>query len=112
MRPGSRDGEGRDHPHWRWRDRILDDAEPIAGEVVLDVGCGEGLVAFGALERNAREAVFSDISNDLLDFCRAAAAGLATTWVRSPTSLASFARCMSGSSRRRPIRCSPSTSET
>jgi len=76
MRPGSRDGEGRDHPHWRWRDRILDAAEPIAGEIVLDVGCGEGLVAFGALERDAREAVFSDISDDLLEFCRAAAAEL------------------------------------
>jgi arsenite methyltransferase len=76
MRPGRSDGEGAEHPHWQWRDRILDHAEPIAGEVVLDVGCGEGLVAFGALERGAREVVFSDISRDLLDYCRDAASRL------------------------------------
>jgi arsenite methyltransferase len=73
MRPG-REGEDSDHPHWRWRDRILGAAEPIAGETVLDVGCGEGLVAFGALERGAREVVFADVSADLLTFCRAEAA--------------------------------------
>jgi arsenite methyltransferase len=72
MRPGSEREDG-DHPHWRWRDRILLAAEPIAGETVLDVGCGEGLVAFGALDRGAREVVFVDISEDLLAFCRAAA---------------------------------------
>jgi arsenite methyltransferase len=72
MRPPGRDGGG-DHPHWRWRERILDGGEPIAGQAVLDVGCGEGLVAFGALDRQAREVVFSDISQDLLDFCREAA---------------------------------------
>jgi arsenite methyltransferase len=63
-----------DELHTRWRDRILDRAEPIEGATVLDVGCGEGLVAFGALERGAHEVVFSDISQDLLDFCRNAAA--------------------------------------
>lgn len=60
--------------HARWRDRILDRAEPIEGQTVLDVGCGEGLVGFGALERGASTVVFSDISRDLLDFCRDAAA--------------------------------------
>jgi len=60
--------------HSRWRDRILDNAEPIDHATVLDVGCGEGLVAFGALRRGASEVVFSDISEDLLDFCRQAAA--------------------------------------
>lgn len=69
----TRPGEDGDHPHWRWRDRILLAAEPIAGETVLDVGCGEGLVAFGALDRGAREVVFDDISEDLLAFCRTAA---------------------------------------
>src|ERR671919_2208876 len=60
--------------HSQWRERILDNAEPIAGATVLDVGCGEGLIAFGALERSAGEVVFSDISQDLLDFCRQTAA--------------------------------------
>jgi len=48
------------------------------GETLLDVGCGDGLIAFGALERGAGVAVFSDISDDLLDECRhlAEAAGL------------------------------------
>ena len=60
--------------HSRWRERILDDAEPIEGSTVLDVGCGEGLVALGALARGAETVIFSDISQDLLDFCRQAAA--------------------------------------
>jgi arsenite methyltransferase len=72
-RPGP-ESEDPDHPHWRWRDRILDAAEPIAGQTLLDVGCGEGLIAFGALQRGAGHVVFSDISRDLLDFCREAAA--------------------------------------
>jgi arsenite methyltransferase len=60
--------------HAAWRERILDNADLDEGATLLDVGCGEGLVAFGALERGAGEVVFSDISQDLLDFCRQAAA--------------------------------------
>jgi arsenite methyltransferase len=56
-----------------WRDAILDGAYIAQGEALLDVGCGEGLVGFGALERGASTVVFSDISQDLLDFCRNAA---------------------------------------
>lgn len=43
---------------------------------MLDVGTGDGLIAFGALERlsPAGHVVISDISLDLLDHCRAAAA--------------------------------------
>jgi SAM-dependent methyltransferase len=59
-----------------WRDRILDNADLRPGETLLDVGCGEGLVAFGALERGAGRVVFSDVSRDLLDFCRRAAGEL------------------------------------
>lgn len=62
--------------HSRWRERILDNAEPIAGATVLDVGCGEGLVAFGALERDAGTVIFSDISQDLLDHCHETATDL------------------------------------
>jgi arsenite methyltransferase len=52
------------------RDRVLDAAGLAPGETVLDVGCGDGLIAFGALERGAGEAVFSDVSEDLLAECR------------------------------------------
>lgn len=60
------------------RDRVLDNARLQAGETLLDVGCGNGLIAFGALERGAGEVVFADISRPLLEDCRelAAAAGL------------------------------------
>lgn len=60
------------------RERVLDAAEPIAGARVLDVGCGEGLIGLGALERGARRVVFSDVSADVLDECgrRAGAEGM------------------------------------
>jgi arsenite methyltransferase len=56
--------------HAAWRERILDNARLAPGETLLDVGCGEGLVAVGALERGAGQVVFSDISQDVLDRCR------------------------------------------
>jgi arsenite methyltransferase len=52
------------------RDRVLDRAELEEQERLLDVGCGDGLVAFGALERGASLVIFSDISHDLLDESR------------------------------------------
>jgi arsenite methyltransferase len=58
------------------RDKVLDRAGFAAGESLLDVGCGEGLIGFGALERGAGHVVFSDISQDLLDFCRETADAL------------------------------------
>ena len=58
------------------RDKILDRAGVAAGERLLDVGCGEGLIGFGALDRGAGHVVFSDISDDLLDFCRETADAL------------------------------------
>jgi ubiquinone/menaquinone biosynthesis C-methylase UbiE len=51
-------------------DRVLDQARLVEGETLLDVGCGDGLIAFGALERGAARAIFSDISEDLLDESR------------------------------------------
>jgi arsenite methyltransferase len=58
---------------WPVRDKVLDRAELVEGETLLDVGCGEGMIGFGALERGAGHVVFSDISDDLLEFCREAA---------------------------------------
>ena len=58
------------------RDKVLDGGGLRRGETLLDVGCGEGLIAFGALARGAGEVVFSDVSQDLLDLCRSTAAQL------------------------------------
>jgi arsenite methyltransferase len=59
------------------RDTVLDKARLAPGDTVLDVGTGDGLIAFGALERLGPEGhvIFSDISQDLLDHCREAAGG-------------------------------------
>jgi arsenite methyltransferase len=58
------------------RDTVLDRARLRPGDTVLDVGTGDGLIAFGALERlgPSGQVVFTDISQDLLDHCRQAAA--------------------------------------
>jgi ubiquinone/menaquinone biosynthesis C-methylase UbiE len=56
------------------RDRVLGNAAIEPGDTLLDVGCGDGLIAFGALQRGAR-VVFSDVSQELLDVCREIAAG-------------------------------------
>jgi ubiquinone/menaquinone biosynthesis C-methylase UbiE len=57
------------------RDKVLDRARLEPGQTLLDVGTGDGLIAFGALERlgPSGRVIFSDISQDLLDHCRAAA---------------------------------------
>lgn len=60
------------------RDRVLDHAAAKPGEVWLDVGTGDGLVAFAALERVGPDGVviLSDVSGDLLDHDRALAGEL------------------------------------
>jgi SAM-dependent methyltransferase len=58
------------------RDGVLDRAELREGQTLLDVGCGEGLIGFGALERGAGSVIFSDVSVDLLELCREAASEL------------------------------------
>jgi len=63
------------------RDRVLENAAINDGDTVLDVGCGDGLIAFGALERTKTGTViFSDISQDLLTHCREIAEDLGLTY--------------------------------
>lgn len=54
------------------RDRILESAGIQEGDVVLDLGTGDGLIAFAALDRVGMDGrvIFSDISEDLLEHCR------------------------------------------
>lgn len=54
------------------RDRVLRNAGISEGETLLDVGAGDGLIAFGALDllgENGR-VIFSDVSQNLLDHSR------------------------------------------
>ncbi len=61
------------HLHPR-RDKVLDHANLDEGEILLDVGCGDGLIAFGALEKvKTSHVIFSDISQDLLDHAQSLA---------------------------------------
>lgn len=56
------------------RDRVLAKAQIRRGDVVLDVGCGDGLIAFGALDFVGEgHVIFSDVSQDLLDHDRSLA---------------------------------------
>jgi arsenite methyltransferase len=53
------------------RDQVLSHTNLTDNETLLDVGCGDGLIAFGALEKvETARVVFSDISQDLLDHVR------------------------------------------
>ena len=64
-----------------FRRRVLENAEIREGDVVLDVGTGDGLIGFGALELvgESGRVIFSDVSEDLLDECRRIADGLGVT---------------------------------
>ncbi len=57
------------------RDRVLDNAKVSAGETLLDVGCGDGLIGFAALDRVGRDGtvIFTDVSGDILEHDRALA---------------------------------------
>lgn len=59
-----------------FRDGVLERAAVAAGDVLLDVGCGAGLIGFAALDLVGAggQVVFSDVSADLLDACRRRAA--------------------------------------
>jgi arsenite methyltransferase len=57
------------------RDRVLTSARVRVGDAVLDVGTGDGLIAFGAvsLVGGSGRVIFTDLSQELLDHCRVAA---------------------------------------
>jgi len=50
------------------RDKVLSHVNAGENQTLLDVGCGDGLIAFGALEKfESCRVIFSDISEDLLN---------------------------------------------
>jgi arsenite methyltransferase len=55
-----------------FRDRVLAGARVDRGNVVLDVGCGDGLIGVAALDLVGKSGtvIFADVSTDLLDECR------------------------------------------
>jgi len=74
------------------RDKVIANAALVPGNTVLDVGCGDGLIAFGAAEAvgSTGKVIFSDISSELLDRCRELAAQRAlldrSRFLRAPAS--------------------------
>ncbi len=61
------------------RDKVLHHANLGENETLLDVGCGDGLIAFGALEKlDTVKVIFSDISQDLLSHAQAIAEKMGT----------------------------------
>lgn len=53
------------------RDQIIHNAALSPGQRILDVGCGDGLIGFGAADAvgPTGQVIFSDISADLLERC-------------------------------------------
>ena len=68
------------------RDQVIEGAEVAVGDVVLDVGCGDGLIGLAALERGAR-VIFSDVSEFCLQDCRDVAGADAGYLLASATDL-------------------------
>jgi arsenite methyltransferase len=74
------------------RDRVVRNAGLSVGDTVLDVGCGDGLIAFAAAQVVGPSGlvIFSDVSADLLARCHELAAELELTdrcrFVQAPAS--------------------------
>jgi ubiquinone/menaquinone biosynthesis C-methylase UbiE len=59
------------------RDRVIAGAELSGSETLLDLGCGEGLIGFAALQSLPEgRVIFSDVSSQLVERCRRHAAEL------------------------------------
>ncbi len=73
----------------RYIDRVLEGAQLTAGQTLVDVGTGEGLVAFRAMERvgHSLRAWLTDVSEPMLQHARAQAE------VRGVLGQCSFLRC-------------------
>lgn len=64
-----------------YRETVLDNAALAENDTLLDVGAGDGLIAFGALERLGPEGtvIFSDLSEAVLEQARMTAEELGVT---------------------------------
>jgi ubiquinone/menaquinone biosynthesis C-methylase UbiE len=55
------------------KDKVIENAKLERGSTLLDVGTGDGMIGFGAMEKVGADGtvIFSDISQPLLDVCKA-----------------------------------------